>query len=142
MTEPTITPRSMLRTPDTHPPRTSAAVVEAAEVSELARHRDPSLTSATRTAARRGPGVEWVRPSELLVSRSARIAGRGIDFQAELARRTRSLPVHVVGATRRGVQRLGVGAGDRARRLPPVSAFGRGAAPSGSPVSRSGIGLG
>ncbi|MDC7802336.1 hypothetical protein PP359_00215 [Sphingomonas sp. BLCC-B65] len=139
MTEPTITPRSMLRTPDTHPHR--AVAFETAEVSELARHRDPSLT-ATRTAARRRSGVEWVRPSELLVSRSARIAGRGIDFQAELARRTRSLPVHAAGATRRGVQRLGVGAGDRARRLPPVAAFGQGGGDRFSWVSRSGIGLG
>ena len=113
------------------------------ETSALARHRDPSLTQdATEAAKKQRPGVEWVCPTDLMASRSARIAGRGIDFQAELARRTRSLPVHVVGATRRGVQRLGVGAGDRARRLPPVSAFGRGAAPSGSPVSRSGIGLG
>ncbi|GAA2229825.1 hypothetical protein N1031_06600 [Herbiconiux moechotypicola] len=141
MTEPTITPRSMLRTPDPHPHRPAAAV-EAAEVSELARHRDPSLTDAARTVPRRGSGVEWVRPSDLLVSRSARIAGRGIDFQAELARRTRSLPVHAARATGRSVQRLGAGVSDGARRLPPVSAFGQGATPSGSPVSRSGIGLG
>ena len=54
--------------------------------SALARHRDPSLTQgATEAANKRRPGVEWVRPTDLMASRSARIAGRGINFQAEHA---------------------------------------------------------
>ena len=58
----------------------------------------------------RGRGVEWVRPTDLIARHSAHAAGRGLDFQAELARRTRT----PIGA---GVRRLG----DRARWLPPMS---------------------
>lgn len=76
----------------------------------------------------RGRGVEWVRPTELMVRHSATVAGRGIDFQSELARRTRR-PLAM------GVRRLG----ERARRLPPVSAFGRGTAPQ--QVVRPGVGM-
>ena len=77
----------------------------------------------------RGRGVEWVRPTDLIARHSAHAAGRGLDFQAELARRTRT----PIGA---GVRRLG----DRARRLPPIAAFGRSTAPA-SPVSRTGASM-
>ena len=77
----------------------------------------------------RGRGVEWVRPTDLIARHSAHAAGRGLDFQAELARRTRT----PIGA---GVRRLG----DRARRLPPISAFGRSTAPA-SQMSRSGVSM-
>jgi hypothetical protein len=110
------------------------------EVSELARHSDPSR--ATKTADKQAPevtaekarrGVVWVRPSELMTEASARVAGRGIYFHAELARRARRPAVQTVAASRRAIS-------ERARRLPPVSAFGRrGQSPSGA--TRSGIGL-
>jgi hypothetical protein len=122
--------------------RTVTREAEAAEVSELALHRDPSLTKKTEAttdeAKKKRPGVEWVRPSELLASRSGRIAGRGIDFQAELSRRARRLPGQTYRATRSGVRTMS----ERARRLPPVTAFGRGSGERFSWVSRSGIGLG
>ncbi len=145
-TTPTTAPRPGRVRRDEEPAETRASQTEAGEVSALARHRDPSLTK-TKTAAeqeaeRKRPGVEWVRPSELLASRSARVAGRGIDFQAELARRTRRVPGHVVRGTRRGVRAGARFVSERARRLPPVSDFGRGPGPSYSWVSRSGIGLG
>ena len=117
---------------------------ETAGAAELARHRDPSLTkqggAAAEDSARKKarPGVEWVRPSELLVSRGGRIAGRGIDFQAGLARRARRLPGRTYRATRSGVRTMS----ERARKLPPASAFGRGSGERFSWVSRSGIGLG
>lgn len=76
----------------------------------------------------RSRGVEWIRPTELMVRHSATVAGRGIDFQSELARRTRR-PLAV------GVRRLG----ERVRRLPPVSAFGRGTA--SQQVVRPGVGM-
>ncbi|CAM2989927.1 hypothetical protein [Skermania piniformis] len=120
--------------------RTSSQEAATAEVSELARHRDPSVTEedgAAATAKRKTRGVEWVRPSDLLVSRSARLAGRGIDFQAELSRRTRRLPEQTYRATRTGVRTMS----ERARKLPPVTAFGRGSGERFSWVSRSGIGL-
>ena len=77
----------------------------------------------------RGRGVEWVRPTDLIARHSAHAAGRGLDFQAELARRTRT----PIGA---GVRRHG----DRARRLPPISAFGRSSTPA-SQMSRSGVSM-
>lgn len=121
--------------------RTSSHEAATAEASELARHKDPSLTDkdvAAAAAKKKARGVEWVRPSELLASRSARLAGRGIDFQAELSRRTRRLPGQTYRATRTGMRTMS----DRARKLPPVTAFGRGAGERLSSVSRSGIGLG
>ena len=117
---------------------------EASEASALARHRDPSLARRTEATTQEPatkterPGVEWVRPSELLVSRSGRLAGRGIDFQAELSRRSRRLPGQTYRTTRFGVRTVS----ERARRLPPVTAFGRGSGERFSWVSRSGIGLG
>ncbi len=107
----------------------------------MARHRDPSLTDkdvAAAAAKKKARGVEWVRPSDLLVSRSARLAGRGIDFQAELSRRARRLPGQTYRATRTGMRTMS----ERARRLPPATAFGRGSGERYSWVSRSGIGLG
>ncbi len=121
--------------------RISSHETATAEASELARHRDPSLTDkdvAAAAAKNKARGVEWVRPSDLLVSRSARLAGRGIDFQAELSRRARRLPGQTYRATRTGMRTMS----ERARRLPPATAFGRGSGERYSWVSRSGIGLG
>lgn len=111
------------------------------EISPLARHGDPSQTPTKPTrrtveeaAERSRRGVVWLRPSELMGQVTARVAGRGIDFRAELARRTRRLPVQTAAASRRAINR-------RARRLPPVTAFGRGGQPLPG-ATRSGIGLG
>ena len=101
------------------------------ETSALARHRDPSLTKDTTEAAKKQrPGVEWVRPTDLMARHSANVAGRGLDFQAELARRTRT-PLRI------GMQ----AARDRARRLPPITAFGRRTVTTSAPV-RPGVGIG
>jgi len=59
-------------------------------------------------------GVAWVRVSELIGSGTGRIAGRGIDFEAELARRLR----HPADVTRRAIR-------NRSSSLPPLDAFGR-----------------
>ena len=107
------------------------------EAAELAGTPDAvKQDTARRDAVRkridqvRGRGVEWVRPTDLIARHSAHAAGRGLDFQAELARRTRT----PIGA---GVRRLG----DRARRLPPISAFGRSHAPQAQQVFRSGVSM-
>lgn len=114
---------------------------DGSEVSELARHGDPSAAKKTATGRRRS-GVEWVRPSDLLAARLGRVAGQGIDFQGELARRARLVPGQAYRGTRT-VARSGVRVvSERARRLPPVTAFGRGGGERHSWVSRSGIGLG
>ena len=78
---------------------------------------------------RRARGVEWVRPTDLIARHSASLSGRGIDFEAELARRARA-PI---------ANRMHDLA-DRARRLPPLSALGRSGATHESPV-RSGVGM-
>ncbi|UOR02427.1 hypothetical protein MUN77_03720 [Leucobacter allii] len=115
------------------------------EASALARHRDPSLAAQGTekgTAKKERPGVEWVRPTDLMASRSARMAGRGIDFQAELARGARRVPGHAYRTTRDGARSGARFVSERARKLPPVTAFGRGGGERFSWVSRSGIGLG
>ena len=102
--------------------------VEATSTPEAVRAAQVARDDKQHTLVR-GRGVEWVRPTDLIARHSAHAAGRGLDFQAELARRTRT----PLGA---GVRRLG----DRARRLPPISAFGRSSAPA-SQVSRSGVSM-
>lgn len=88
-----------------------------------------SDTAAAPGAGRRMRGVEWVRPTDLIARHGAGLAGRGLDFEVELARRTRTTT-----ATRlRGLR-------DRARRLPPLSAFGRSQKPQDAP-SRPGVGM-
>lgn len=62
-----------------------------------------------------GRGVEWVRPTDLMARRGARVAGRGIHFQTALSQKTRH-----------GISVGGRRVGDRAARLAPLSAFGHG----------------
>lgn len=76
----------------------------------------------------RARGVDWVRPTDLMARHSAVVAGRGIDFQAELSRRTRT-------GIATGVKHLS----ERAKQLPPLSAFGRRTA-SRQPVTRGAVG--
>ena len=108
-----------------------------AEAAEVAGTPDAvKQQTARRDAVRermdqvRGRGVEWVRPTDLMARHSANVAGRGLDFQAELARRTRT-PLRI------GMQ----AARDRARRLPPITAFGRRTVTTAAPT-RPGVGMG
>lgn len=91
------------------------------EVSELARHGDPSRVKATTPAMSEEEklrrAVVWMRPTELIPTTTGRVVGRGIDFQAELARRTRALPVQAAASTQHGIR-------ERTRYLAPLSAFG------------------
>ncbi|WP_454114969.1 hypothetical protein [Microbacterium lacticum] len=123
-------------------PSSAASGADAAgEASALARHGDPSRQrpARNRNAADllKGRGAAWVRPTELLSGLGGRTAGLGISLQAELSRRTRRLPVTAVTGTRKAVARKV--ASRRARRLPPVTAFGVDT-PSPS-TSRGAIGL-
>ena len=103
---------------------------EAATTPEAVRAAQVARTEKQHAAVIRGRGVEWVRPTDLMARHSANVAGRGLDFQAELARRTRT-PL-----------RIGMKAArDRARRLPPITAFGRRTVTTSAPV-RPGIGIG
>lgn len=101
----------------------TAQTPEAVQATKTARtpRRDTDRLTPAVQELRRARGVEWVRPTDLIARHGAALAGRGIDFEAELARRTRT-PIT------RGVRDLG----ERARPLPPLSAFGR------SPTARTG----
>lgn len=124
------------KTPDPEAETTPEAV-QAAKTA----HRNRVHKATTTDGARRARGVEWVRPTDLLARQSATAAGRGIDFEVELARRTRQLTSHVTRASSRGIGKVGKAISERARRLPEVSEFGRGSRHP-SWVTRSGIGLG
>lgn len=105
------------------------------EVSEFARHGDPSLERQPLSLSgseRVRSEVVWMRPTELVPVVTGRVAGQGIDLEASLARRARTLPTQGVAATRRAIR-------DRALHLPPVTAFGSGRHAHGE-VRRSGIG--
>ena len=105
--------------------------VEASATPEAVRAAQVARTEKQHAAATvRGRGVEWVRPTDLMARHSANVAGRGLDFQAELARRTRT-PLRI------GMQ----AARDRARRLPPITAFGRRTVTTAAPT-RPGVGMG
>jgi len=104
--------------------------VEASTTPEAVRAAQVARTEKQHATVVRGRGVEWVRPTDLMARHSANVAGRGLDFQAELARRTRT-PLRI------GMQ----AARDRARRLPPITAFGRRTVTTSAPV-RPGIGIG
>lgn len=99
--------------------------VQAAKVSGRPGH---ARSTTAQDPVRRAWGVEWVRPTDLIARQGAALAGRGIDFEIELARRTRA-PISA------GARHLS----DRARGLPPLSAFGRNATQAGR--SRPGVGM-
>lgn len=71
-----------------------------AERSAFAVHRDPSLARPGAEQSRVGRGIAWMRPSDLIASGTARIAGRGISLQAELSRSIRRAPGQVYRGTR------------------------------------------
>lgn len=87
----------------TEAPEARHEVVEGSEAerSAFAVHHDPSLTTTAGDGGSQvGRGIAWVRPSDLIASSTARLAGRGIDFQAELAHRVRRTPGQTYRATR------------------------------------------
>ncbi len=107
------------------------------EIPELARHADPSrrdfAPEVTAETQRLQRGIVWMRPTELIPHTTAHAAGRGIDFQAELARRTRSLPAHTAAASRRAISA-------RTSALPPLASFGA-PAPRQDAIQRNEPGL-
>lgn len=91
---------------------------EAVEAASIQHHRS---NAGINPALYRGRGVEWVRPTDLMARGGSRVAGAGINFQAELRRRT----YQATATSARGVA-------ERARRLPPLSAFGHGSSRRGA----------
>ena len=97
--------------------RTTSAP-EAVEAASIQGHRNGA---GSDPAFYRGRGVEWVRPTDLMVRGGSRVAGAGINFQAELQRRT----YQATATSARGIA-------ERARHLPPLSAFGHGSSRRGA----------
>lgn len=104
------------RVPD-DAPRTPTAPTEDAEAT---RTPDAIRDAASRRAAKeklaqvRGRGVDWVRPTDLFAHGGGALSRRGIDLTAAGSRQLRA-PID------KGARWAAVGA----RRLPPLSAFGR-----------------
>ncbi|NOJ60315.1 hypothetical protein [Arthrobacter sp. 260] len=144
-TDPTQ-PHERRQAPEPDTTRATAEPVQRTETPEAVQaanvvRRPGSATSQTGACARRVRGAEWVRPTDLIARHGAAVAGRGIDFEVELARRSRHLPGRAVRAGSRGVTTVQTAVSERARRLPSVPEFGRTGGPQ-SWVTRSGIGLG
>lgn len=111
------------------PPRGEPDAAETGTPEAVKKAAEARQAKKARLEQVRGRGVDWVRPTDLLVQSSGKLAGRGIYFNAEQGRRLRK-PL-ITGA--RAVS-------ERAKRLPPVTAFGRRGATQDGPV-RSGVGM-
>ncbi len=137
MTEPIDPWRDQLGVPPEDADAPAAHTVTDDEISELSRHADPSkrdfAPEVTEETERLRRGIVWMRPTELIPQTTARVAGRGIDFQAELTRRTRSVPGQTAAASRRAISA-------RSSTLPPLSSFGT-TTPQQDTVQRTGPGL-
>jgi hypothetical protein len=71
-------------------------------VAALAVHRDPSVPDAAPSNDPKPQrGIGWVRPSELPTMLGTKWAGRGIDLQSDLVRRSRRVPIAAARAGRR-----------------------------------------
>lgn len=110
-------PEAAPTVPETADKATTSEAVQAEKVTRRRGEKPPPLD-----VGRRARGVEWVRPTDLIARHGASLAGRGIDFEVELARRSR-IPMTA------GVQHLS----DRVHRLSPLSAFGRSTPAQGGP---------
>lgn len=97
------------------PAPAEAGAPEAIQAAQVARNNGgrekPDVDKPTR-------GVDWVRASDLLARGSGAAARRGIDFEERLGRSAR----HGIAVGAKYVGRKTV---QVARKLPPLSAFGR-----------------
>ncbi len=117
-----------------------AVAAEATGTPEAVKEAELSKTAAKEMAVKkkaakknltdvRGRGVDWVRASDLVAQGTGALSRRGIDFTERTNRRTRT-----------GIVKGARWVGARARRLPPLSAFGRRGATQDGPA-RSGVGM-
>lgn len=96
----------------------TTSVPEAVEAASVQGH---SRSAGIDPAFYRGRGIEWVRPTDLMMRGGSRVAGAGINFQTELHRRA----YQATATSARGIA-------ERARHLPPLSAFGHGSSRRGA----------
>lgn len=102
---------------------------EAAGTPDAVKDAESRKAAKEKLARVRGRGVDWVRPTDLIAQGGGRLSRRGIDRTADMNR-------HVRAPIEKGARWVA----DRAKRLPPLSAFGhRGGAEQGP--RRSGVGM-
>ncbi len=117
------------------PPPPARNNPDPAEATEAAGTPDAVKDAASRKAAKeklarvRGRGVDWVRPTDLIAQGGGALSRRGIDRTAEMNRLVRA-PIE------KGARWVA----ERAKRLPPLSAFGRRGGAEQGP-RRSGVGM-
>lgn len=106
-----------------------AETTEAAGTPDAVKDAESHEAAKEKLARVRGRGVDWVRPTDLIAQGSGTLSRRGIDRTAEMNR-------HVRAPIEKGARWVA----ERAKRLPPLSAFGRlGGAEQGP--RRSGVGM-
>lgn len=76
-----------------------------AEVNRLAVHGDPSLAQSSGSAPRGGPGLVWMRPTELAAAVGTTLTSKAIDLEVALAQKVRRAPVTATRAVHRTAQR-------------------------------------
>lgn len=120
--------------PEPEPPRersdpNPAETTEAAGTPDAVKDAESRKAAKEKLAQVRGRGVDWVRPTDLLARGGSTLSRRGIDRTAEMNR-------HVRAPIEKGARWVA----ERAKRLPPVSAFGRRGGAEQGP-RRSGVGM-
>ena len=93
---------------------------ESTDISAMAVHRDPSRradfpqSAAPEAEAGGKRTLAWVRPSELPTTLGSPLLRRGVDLEAELARRARRTPAQAAWRVRRRITRNAIGRPDPA----------------------------
>ncbi|MBN9606275.1 hypothetical protein [Cumulibacter manganitolerans] len=106
-----------------------AEATEAAGTPDAVKAAESRKAAKERLARVRGRGVDWVRPTDLLAQGGGALSRRGIDRTADMNRLVRA-PIE------KGARWVA----ERAKRLPPLSAFGRRGGAEQGP-RRSGVGM-
>jgi hypothetical protein len=106
-----------------------AETTEAVGTPDAVKEAESRKAAKEKLARVRGRGVDWVRPTDLIAQGGGTLSRRGIDRTVEMNR-------HVRAPIDKGARWFA----ERAKRLPPLSAFGhRGGADQGP--RRSGVGM-
>ena len=126
--------REQHRTEPEPPPRkrndlNPTEATEAAGTPDAVKDAESRKAAKERLARVRGRGVDWVRPTDLIAQGGGRLSRRGIDRTADMNR-------HVRAPIEKGARWVA----ERAKRLPPLSAFGRRGGAEQGP-HRSGVGM-
>ncbi|WP_286689348.1 MULTISPECIES: hypothetical protein [unclassified Aeromicrobium] len=106
-----------------------AETTEAAGTPDAVKDAESRKGAKEKLARVRGRGVDWVRPTDLIAQGGGRLSRRGIDRTADMNR-------HVRAPIEKGARWVA----ERAKRLPPLSAFGRRGGTEQGP-RRSGVGM-